>query len=514
MPGTFRTLHARSRPALALGTLLMAVTLGACGTDDARPDDEPSPTPETIAATLRPAIQVEGEPPETYTLEERMAYHRVPGVSVAVLDGGEIAWAEAWGTADTETGAPVTTETLFQAASISKPVAALAAMSLVEEGALALDGPINTHLTSWQVPDNEFTADSVVTLRGLLTHTAGLTVWGFPGYRKDREFAPGQAIATNIEVLEGAGNTDPVRVYRTPGIGWQYSGGGYTVMEEAIENVTGRPLHEVMQERVLGPAGMRHSTYEQPLPEARWPEASRAHGGDGSEAEGEWHNYPEQAAAGLWTTPSDMLRLSSHLLAILDGRETGGVVARETLEAMLVAHRAGEEGFSDYGMGFGVEGQGDGATFGHGGSNRGFRAMWTVFRHRGQGVMVMTNGDRGGSLAGEIIRAVAVAYEWPRLGPEVRASRRLDAERLRAYEGTYDLENQEGFTVSITPGEGVLLLDVPDQGTYTLRAESETDDAFFDPSDGATAVFQRADDGAVVAVVLQGQARLVKRQGG
>ncbi len=507
MPRTFRS-------TTTVSAALVAACLSlACGVADDESPGAPAAavTPEAIAEGLRPAIAVEGEPPETYTLEERMAYHNVPGVSVAVLDGGEIAWARAWGIADTETGTPVTTETLFQAASISKPVAALAAMSLVEDGALALDGPINAHLTDWQVPDNEFTADSAVTLRGLLTHTAGLTVWGFPGYRKDQEFAPGRAVATNVEVLDGAGNTDPVRVYRTPGIGWQYSGGGYTVMEEAVENVTGRAFHEVMQERVLGPAGMEHSTYAQPLPEARWPEASRAHGGDGSEAPGEWHNYPEQAAAGLWTTPSDMLRLSAHLLAILDGREAEGVVSRETLEAMLIPHRADEEGFSDYGLGFGIEGEGDGVTFGHGGSNRGFRAIWTVFRHRGQGIMVMTNGDRGASLAGEIVRAAAVAYGWPRLGPEVRASRRLDAQVLAAYEGTYDLETQEGFSVSITPGDGAVVLDVPGQGTYSLRAEPDTDDAFFDPSDGTRAVFERDETGEVIAIVLQGQARLVKR---
>lgn len=501
-------------PVTRAAALFATCALAACGpADDAPADEASSVTAEQIAASLRPAIQVEGEPPESFTLAERMAYHNVPGVSVAVLDGGEIAWARAWGTADLETGVPVTPETLFQAASISKPVAALAAMGLVEDGALALDGPINAHLTTWRVPDNEFTTDSVVTLRGLLSHTAGLTVWGFPGYRKDRQFAPGQAVATNVEVLDGAGNTDPVRVYRAPGIGWQYSGGGYTVMEEAVENVTERPFHEVMQERVLGPAGMARSTYEQPLPEARWPEAARAHGGDGSEAEGEWHNYPEQAAAGLWTTPSDLLRLSAHLLAILDGREAEGVVTRETLEAMLVAHRAGEDGFNTYGLGFGVEGEGDGATFGHGGSNRGFRAMWTIFRNRGQGIVVMTNGDRGASLAGEIIRAAAVAYGWPRLGPEVRASRRLDAEVLAAYEGTYDLESQEGFAVSFSAGDGVLVLDVPGQGTYTLRAESDTDDAFFDPSDGSTLVFERDAEGAVVAVELEGQARLIKRQG-
>lgn len=492
----------------ALAALLVC---GCTPTDDGPPVEEASPTPESIAAGLRAAVQIEGEPATTFTIQERMAHHNVPGVSLAVLDDGEIAWAEAWGTADLETGEPVTTETLFQAASISKPVAALAAMSLVEDGALELDGPINAHLTQWQVPDNEFTADSAVTLRGLLSHTAGLTVWGFPGYPKDQSFAPDRPVATNIEVLDGAGNTDPVRVYRSPGIGWQYSGGGYTVMEEAVENVTERPFHEFMQERILGSAGMRVSTYQQPLPEARWPEAARAHDGEGVEVEGEWHNYPEQAAAGLWTTPSDMLRLSGHLLAILDGREADGVVARETLESMLTAHRSGEEDFDDYGLGFAVEGEGDAVSFGHGGSNRGFRAMWTVFPHRGQGMMIMTNGDRGGALAGELIRAVAVAYDWPRLKPEVRAVEHLDADALAAYSGTYDLIDDEDFSVTLRPGEGVLLVDVPDQGTYTMHAAAEAADTFFDASDGFEAVFERDDDGSVVAVVLRGQARFVRR---
>jgi CubicO group peptidase (beta-lactamase class C family) len=300
-----------ARRSHALAALLP--TLLALGCGPAEPPAPPPPGPGDLEVHLRPAVQLEGEEPQRFTLPDRLAHYNVPGVSVAVMDGGEIAWAQGWGVADLETGAPVTPETLFQAASISKPVAALAAMALVEEGTLDLDGPVNGHLTNWRLPENGFTADSAVTLRGILTHTAGLTVWGFPGYRKDQPFADGRPVATNVEVLEGAGNTDSVRVYKVPGTSWQYSGGGYTVMEQMLEDVTGRPFEEVARERVLEPAGMTRSTYAQPLPEDRWAEAARAHRADGSEVAGEWHSYPEQAAAGLWTTPTELLLLSRHL---------------------------------------------------------------------------------------------------------------------------------------------------------------------------------------------------------
>jgi CubicO group peptidase (beta-lactamase class C family) len=505
------------RLALVVGLPLWALAACAPRGDDAPGADaggEPPVTPEMVAAGLRPAVQLEGEPPTMYALAERMAHHNVPGVSVAVLDGGEIAWAQGWGTADMETGAPVTPTTLFQAASISKPVTALAAMSLVDEGLVGLDDPVNDHLTNWQVPDNEFTTDSVVTLRRLLTHTAGLTVSGFPGYRKDEPFKPGRPLATNVDVLDGLGNTDEVRVYRTPGIGWQYSGGGYTVMEELVENVTGRAFHEVMRDRVLTPAGMALSTFEQPLPEARWGEASRGHRGDGAEVEGEWHSYPEQAAAGLWTTPSELLTLSAHLLAILESEAADGVVRRETLETMFTPHRADEEGFQSYGLGFGIGGELDEpgtVTFGHGGSNEGFRAQWTVYRHRGQGAVVMTNGAGGGSLAGEILRSLSEAYGWSGFKAEVRARRLLAPDELADYQGSYELEGQSQFVVAVRAGEGVLLMDVPGQGTYTVHAVSDTVDAFFDASDGQSVAFERDEGGGVAALVLQGQARLVRR---
>lgn len=483
---------------------LLLVALAACSPEPA----PPPPTAEEVAAGLRPAVQLEGEEPVVYSLEDRMAHYAVPGVSVAVLDGGEIVWARGWGVADTETGAPVTPETLFQAASISKPVAALAAMTLVEDGVLTLDAPVNDYMTSWRVPDNDFTADSAVTLRGILTHSAGLTVWGFPGYRKDQPFGD-QPMASNVQVLDGLGNTDPVRVYKVPGTSWQYSGGGYTVMEQLLEDATGVAFDEAAWERVLEPAGMTRSTYAQPLPEARWPEAARGHRSDGAEVEGEWHTYPEQAAAGLWTTPTDLLTLSAHLLGILEGSVIDGVLSPETVEAMLSPNHPGDDAFSGWGLGFGLNGEGDARTFGHGGSNEGFKAQWTVYRDRGQGVAVMTNGDRGSALAMEIIRSVSEAYGWPGHKSEVRASRELAPGEAAAYAGDYHLEEMQ-LTLTVAAGDGVLELTVPGQGRFTLHADPATPDAFFDMEDGQVVTFERDEDGSVSALVADGRVRAVR----
>lgn len=463
-----------------------------------------------VESGLLPAVVLAGEEFPTWTIPERLEHYEVPGVSVAVIEDGEVAWAKGYGIADLETGAAVTVETLFQAASISKPVAALSALSLVEEGLLGLDDPVNGYLTGWQLAENEFTTDSVVTLRHLLTHSAGLTVWGFPGYRKDEPFAQGQDVATNQQVLDGDGNTDPVRVYKEPGTSWQYSGGGYTVMEQMVEDVVGLPFHEILQGRVLGPAGMTWSTYAQPLPRDRWSEAARGHRGDGSEVEGEWHTYPEQAAAGLWTTPTDLATLSTHLLAILDGSITDGVLSSAMLERMLTPNHDGEEGFSNWGLGFGLSAPGAERTFGHGGSNEGFRANWVVYRDQGRGYVVMTNGDRGSALAGEIARAISVAYEWPEGRPEARSRVHLEPDVVETLAGEYEIEGLEDFVITAGPGpDGTLEVVVPGQGTMTFHPASA--DEWFELADGDVMEIERDDEGNVRRAVVGGQTVLIRR---
>ncbi|HSM06831.1 MAG TPA: serine hydrolase domain-containing protein [Longimicrobiales bacterium] len=489
----------------------LLVGLSACR--DAPQPEEPGPGADAVAANLMPAVQIEGQPEVLWDLEERMDHHRVPAVSVAVLQGGEVLWSRAWGLADVEARTPATPETLFQAASMSKPVAALVALTLVEEGRVELDAPANRFLTRWRLPDNEFTADSAVTLRGLMTHSAGTTVWGFPGYRKDRAFGPDQPLPSNAQVLDGLGNTEEVRVFKVPGTSMRYSGGGYTIMEQVVEDATGMPFEEAARERVLGPAGMERSTYAQPLPEDRWPEAARGYRGNGDEVPGEWHSYPEQAAAGLWTTPTELAELSVRLLDILEGDSTG-FVSPATLEAAMTPNHPGDPAFQNWGLGFGLNGAGDSIRFGHGGANEGFRSQWVVYRDTGDGAVIMTNGDRGSALIGEILRSLAHVYGWRDFAPVARATRPLVPEEAAAYAGEYVAESDSNLVVTIRAEDGGLRVVLDGQEPVTLRPAADTVDAFFDPGDGTVIRFERDAAGAVVAASQGNGSRIVRREGG
>ncbi|MEM9931699.1 MAG: serine hydrolase domain-containing protein, partial [Bacteroidota bacterium] len=266
---------------------------------------------------LQPRLQIIGLDVPKYNVEERLKELGIPGVSVAVFKDGEVEWAKGYGMADSAEQRPVTTETLFQAGSISKAVAALRALQLKEKGTLDVDANVNDYLTSWQLPDNEFTTKEKVTTRRILTHTAGLTVHGFPGYpRKD-------AIPSIPDILDGKGNTDPVRVFKKPGTPFRYSGGGYTIMQQMIADLEERPFANIMDEEVLRPLGMEVSTYQNPLPEQHHARAATGYHSDGSEVAGKWHVYPEMAAAGLWTTPSELILWGKAIQQVQQSQENG-----------------------------------------------------------------------------------------------------------------------------------------------------------------------------------------------
>lgn len=390
-----------------------------------------------IERGLMPAQVLRGQPIPRFGLRERMEEWHVPGVSVAVIDSGRIVWARAWGARRAGGTEPVDTATLFQAASISKPVAALAALSLVEEGRLDLDEDVNARLRSWSVPGNGFTAQEKVTLRRLLSHTAGLTVHGFRGY------ARGEAVPSLTQVLDGVdpANSAAVRADTVPGTFARYSGGGFTVAQLLMMDVTGKPFSELLRERVLDPLDMQRSTYAQPLPEELAANAAVGHRSDGSAVAGEWHTYPEQAAAGLWTTPSDLARVVIEVQRAWHG-QSNRVLSSAMTRTMLTRNEAGTA------LGFGVM-AGDDPAFGHGGANEGYRANVFAYRDRGQGAVVMTNGDDGDALASEILRAISDAYGWPGWKPRERERAPVDAVTLQSLTGTYVLEEDRVIEVAV-----------------------------------------------------------------
>lgn len=339
------------------------------------------------------------EPMNELDILQRMKDYDVPGVSIAVVSDGKLDWAKGYGIANTGTGYKVDNKTLFQAGSISKPIAALAALQLTSEGKVQLNLDINKYLKSWKIKENEFTKTEKVTIERLLTHTAGATVHGFPGYMQKDSFP------TIETVLNGKGNTDIVKIDAVPGSNWRYSGGGYTVMEKMVEDVSGLPFEEYMKKYVLGPIEMNNSTYAQPLPEALHSKASAAYDNKGQIAEGLWHNYPEQAAAGLWTTPTDLAKYCLEIQEILSGKKQG-VLSKEMIELMLVKHQ------NNWGLGLSLEGEGEELKFGHGGKNEGFTNNLVAFAHKGRAVIIMTNGDNGGGLIGEIQKSIFEHYQW------------------------------------------------------------------------------------------------------
>jgi CubicO group peptidase (beta-lactamase class C family) len=278
-----------------------------------------------------PISPVAGEPPLKLNLQQLMQISNVPGLSVAIIENYKIAWAKGYGVTEAGGHAPVTTQTLFPAASISKPVTAMAALRLVEQGKLSLDEDVNLKLKSWKVPENQYTAEQKVTLRRILTHTAGTTIHGFLGYE------PGQAVPTLVQILNGESpsNTEPVRVDFVPGTRQRYSGGGVMIEQQLMMDVTGKPFPEIMQEQVFDKLGLKDSTYEPSISAVRPDSAARGHNSDGGALTGKWNFQPELAAGGLWTTPSDLARIGIELALSKQGRSNrvlSPAMAREMLK--------------------------------------------------------------------------------------------------------------------------------------------------------------------------------------
>lgn len=403
---------------------------------------------EEIEKSLITTVQIDGELPTKYTLLERMEHYNVPGLSIAVIKGGKLHWAKGYGIANVikDEKVEVTTNTLFQAGSISKPLAALSVLKLAEEGVLDIDENVNNYLKNWEIPDNEYTKEQKVTLRKILSHTSGLTGHGFPGYPVN------EPMPTLIQILNGEGNTPPVILDTIPGSIWRYSGGGYTVMEQVVENVSGMNFEQVMHSKILQPLKMTTSTYEQPLPENLESSASIAYNRRGGAIDGLWHNYPEQAAAGLWTTPTDLAKYCIEVQDILAGKDNG-ILSRESIELMLTKE------LNSWGMGTSLKWDGDSLIFQHGGKNEGFTTEMMAFAYKGDGVIIMTNADNGRPLIEEILQSISTYYGWGIKKPTTIDPYQTDPEQLKHLAGKYRY-NEEGGPFPDVKGEFVVEVKV------------------------------------------------------
>jgi CubicO group peptidase (beta-lactamase class C family) len=342
-------------------------------------------------------------PLDTDTVRQLLAQFKVPGVSIAVIKDFKIEWAKAYGTADVETGMLVTTDTLFQAASISKTIAAMASLKAIQDGRFKLDQDINTILKSWKMPESPFTRDRPVTPRSLMSHTSGTgDGFGFPGY------SPNSPLPTLVQILDGLppSNLPRVRLERPPMTGYKYSGGGVMIEELALTDTVRKPFPQIVKEWVLDPIGMTNSTFEQPLPASMEKQAARAHDRQGTRMGDPWHVYPEHAAAGLWTTPTDLAKFAIEVQKSLLG-QSNRVLSQGMAQEMVTP-----VGVGPYAVGFDIEHLGEGWYFMHGGSNWGFQCDLMAHRAKGYGAIIMTNSDSGGALIQELRRRIQQEEKW------------------------------------------------------------------------------------------------------
>ncbi len=409
-----------------------------------------------------------------FNIEERMKELNIPGVSIAVLYKGKIQWAKGYGLANVSQNRKVTTETLFQAGSISKPIAGTRILQLFENGIIDLDTNVNNYLQRWEVTENEFTVKEKVTPRRLLNHSASLAVRGFPGYSVN------DTVPDVLGVLKGEGNTGPIYVYDEPGKKVGYSGGGYTVLQLMIEDVEQGDFAKIMQEKILNPMGMHSSTFENPLPEKYHSKAASAYYSDGSEVAGKWHTYPEMAAAGLWSTPSELLLWAKQMQETFQTQKDGFLKAK-TMGEMTV----------DYGNNQGLGPYVVEHIFGHGGSTEGFVSDLRIWKDHPISVAIMVNSSKGNSIIQELFLSIAEEYNLPGIYSRLRKYKALSKDQLSEYTGTYEFSKDSRAVITLKDN-GLKFTGGPASSPIDLLPEA--DSTFFSKETGLYFNFTREKD--------------------
>jgi len=411
---------------------------------------------EKILNNLQMATEVEGKF-ESKTLVERMDFYHTPAVSIAVVKNGEIEWARGFGKSDLESNSPTDIETMFQAASISKPIFALAIMKLKERGVIDLDKDVNEYLTSWKIPKNGDWQPKI-TLRQLLSHTAGLTVNGFLGYTKDEK------LPTIPQILNGKepANSAKVMVDILPGTKFKYSGGGTMVAQLVITDLLKKPLPEIIEEELFRPLNLKQSVFSQPLPSDFKYKVATAYPYKNDPVSGRHYIYPEIGAAGLWSTPTELATIMIEVQRGLQGNSD--LLKKEMLEEMLTPQKFANQ----IGIGFKIEGKDEFERFGHDGSNVGFLSKFIGYKNSGKGIVVMLNSLEGGNIIDEIMYSVAIEYKWPDYIPKETKFESIN-ESILGYLGTYGeykLENINGKLFLIYQNQEPLELKKITDGLY------------------------------------------------
>lgn len=432
---------------------------------------------------LLPAIGIEGEEIPQKNLLKTMQEKHVPAASIAVINNGQIEWAKAYGVLSSDANQQANTHTRFQAGSVSKPVAAFAILSLVNQKILDLDQDVNDKLISWKIPDNEFTAIKKVTLRHLLSHTSGLSVIGFDGYTKNEQ------LPTITQTLDGVkpANNPPVRVEFIPGSKMNYSGGAYNVAQQLVEDITKIPFSEFMKKALLTPLKMDDTTFEHL--EINVSNVAYAHPSNGKSMPGGWKKYPETAAAGLWTTPTD---LAKWLIEIQNGltKDNGSKILKKDLMIDMVTPQV-----VVHGLGPVINGEGEQLELSFKGRTDGFTCGFVSFPYLGKGAVVMINAGNEFAFVDSVFRSIAHEYQWPSYNVKMKKTIPLPAKTLDKYLGRYGWGEKPNdiYDVFVFRENNQLVWKIGSSSNPT-KLFPEAEDHFFSVDTGYDILFGKTDD--------------------
>ncbi len=408
-----------------------------------------------VESNLTGAVQIENIPPTKWTIAERMKFYHANGISITVIKDYKIEWTKSYGWADSSEQRPVTPVIRFQAGSNSKSLNAIGILKLVQDGKINLNEDINKYLKSWKFPYDSLSKGKKITVANLLSHTAGITIHGFPGYEK------GDTIPTLTQILDGQkpANTQAVRSIFEPSLKYQYSGGGTTISQLIVQDVTGQPYDEYMWKNVLKPMGMTNSSYTQPPIKKIEKFLATGYYNDGKPVKGKYHIYPEQAAAGLWTTSNDLAKYVIETQLALVGKSQK-VLNREMTTLRLTPYLDSLSAFGVF-----ILNNGGVKYFKHGGVDEGFVSQYVGSFEGGNGVVVMTN-TYNTLLFDEIIYSFATTYNWKNYSPEVRKTVTLPDALIENFIGKYQLDKQNLSILKKT--DGIYLEDLTNKTSWKV----------------------------------------------
>jgi CubicO group peptidase (beta-lactamase class C family) len=450
---------------------------------------------QLLQTGLAERIRISGQEVDFRSLKQRQADYKVPGVSVAFMRNGQLAWTLQSGVKDVTTNLPLDENTVFQAGSISKPAFATVLMKYRQDNALDLDAEVNKLLTSWQLPQHEWTGQEEVSLRRLLSHTAGTTVHGFPGY------AAGKVVPSLQQVLDGAepANTAAVTVDIQPGSRMRYSGGGTTLAQLTLQDVSGEQLPSMAERLLFTPLGMTRSSFKQPIFPDLTDNMATPYSGDGTPVRGGAHTYATHAAAGMWSTPTDMLNMASALRSAYLGSQTDWISKATAVDILTTNTPTNKK--PNVGIGFFINMSDEGETlgFGHGGADEGFMSQLYLELDSGNGYAIMTNGNNGTQLINELEIRIKEALDVGYAKPEIKTIVDINKNKLQEYLGNYAVKKPVKIGVMLEAAEnGFLLTASPyvENEMHWYQGKGE-----FFALDGSKVTFDRDESGVITTLI-------------